>query len=92
MEKSAADSSEQQYASIDDGNANKSIADINISETTAVDIDIRSNNESDDKTSNDTWSKDDPIIKTFPFNKNASLKVFVPKIKFSFLFQAFGLG
>ena len=92
MEKSAADSSEQQYASIDDGNANKSIADINISETTAVDIDIRSNNESDDKTSNDTWSKDDPIIKTFPFNKNASLKVFVPKIKILFSISSFWFG
>lgn len=79
MEKSAADSSEQQYASIDDGNANKSSADINISETTAVDRDIRSNNKSDDKTSNDTWSKEDPIIKTFSFNKNASLKIFGTK-------------
>ena len=38
MEKSAADSSEQQYVSIDNGNASKSSADINISETTAVDI------------------------------------------------------
>ena len=84
IEKSAADSSEQQYVSIDNGNASKSSVDINISDTTAVDIDIRSKNESDDKTSNDTWSKDDPIIKTFPFNKNASLKIFVPKIKILF--------
>ena len=77
MEKSGADSSEQQYASIDDGNANKSSADINISETTAVDRDIGSNNKSDDKTINDTWSKDDPIIKIFSFNTNASLKFLI---------------
>ena len=54
MEKSA-DSSEQQYASMDDGNLNESNADINISETTAVDQDIGSNNKADDSTSNDTW-------------------------------------
>ena len=92
MEKSAADSSEQQYASIDDGNARKSSADINISETTAVGRDIRSNNKSDDKTSNDTWSKDNPIIKTFSFNKNASLKIFNTNKNFFFLFKTFGLG
>ena len=92
MEKSAADSSEQQCASIDDGNARKSSADINISETTAVDRDIRSNNKSDDKTSNDTWSKDNPIIKTFSFNKNASLKIFNTNKNFFFLFKTFGLG
>ena len=54
VEKSA-DSSEQQYASMDDGNLNESNADINISETTAVDQDIGSNNKADDSTSNDTW-------------------------------------
>lgn len=79
MDKSAPDRTEQQYASMDNSNTNKSSADINISETTAVDRDIRSNNKSDDKTSNDTWSKEDPIIKTFSFNKNASLKIFGTK-------------
>ena len=54
VEKSA-DTSEQQYATMDDGNPNESNADINISETTAVDQDIGSNNKADDSTSNDTW-------------------------------------
>ena len=42
-------SSEQQYASMDDANADKLNAGTNISETTAVDKDIGSNN----KTNND---------------------------------------
>ena len=54
VEKSA-DSSEQQYASMDDGNLNESNANINISEPTVVDQDIGSNNKADDSTSNDTW-------------------------------------
>ena len=54
VEKSA-DSSEQQYATMYDGNPNESNADINISETTAVDQDRGSNNKADDSTSNDTW-------------------------------------
>ena len=82
MDKSAADSSEQQYASMDDGN--KSSADINIAETTAVDEDIGSNNKVDDKTNNDTWSKDDPAVKTFPFSENTGLKIVVPKITILF--------
>ena len=57
--------SEQQYTSMDEGNDDESNANFHISETTAVDNDITSNNKGDDKTNNDTWSKDNPAIKTF---------------------------
>ena len=87
MDKSAADSSEQQYASMDYGN--KSSADINIAETTAVDEGIGSNNKVDDKTNNDTWSKDDPLVKTFPFRENTGLKIVVPKITILFSISNF---
>ena len=51
-----ADSNEQQCAIMDNGNAEKSNVDINIwiSETTAVDKEIGSNNKGYDKTDNDT--------------------------------------
>ena len=90
----SADSSEQQYASnMDDENPNESNADINISETTAVDKDIGSNNKADDSTSNDTWSKDDPVIKTFLLGENTDLKiVFLKNDDLFFLFQTFGFG
>ena len=58
-------SSDQQYVSIDDGNADESNANINISETSAVDEDNRSGNE----TNNNNWSKDDLVIKIFPFSE-----------------------
>ena len=87
----SADSSEQQYASMDDGNPNESNADINISETTAVDKGIGSNNKADDSTSNDTWSKDDPVIKTFLLGENTDLKIVIPvNDNPFFLFQTFG--
>ena len=50
---------------MDEGNDDESNANFHISETTAVDNDITSNNKGDDKTNNDTWSKDSPAIKTF---------------------------
>ena len=87
----SANSSEQQYASMDDRNPNESNADINISETTAVDKDNGSNNKADDSTSNDTWSKDDPVIKTFLLGENTDLKIVFPENDHPFfLFQIFG--
>ena len=63
---------------MDDGNADDSNADTNISETTAVAKGIGSNNKGDDKTNNDTCSKDNPFIKTFPFSEKTGLKTVVP--------------
>ena len=77
MDKSAPDRTEQQYASMDNSNTNKSSADINISETAAVDEDAGSNNKGDDKTDKDTWSKENPVIKTFPFSENTGFENYV---------------
>ena len=55
---------------MDEGNDDESNANFHISETTAVDNDITSNNKGDDKTNNDTWSKDNPAIKHFPSVKS----------------------
>ena len=67
-------SRKQQYVNMDDSNADESNADINISETTAVDEDIGSNNRGGDESNNNNWSKDDPVIKIFPFSENTGLK------------------
>ena len=72
-------SSKQQYVSMDDSNADESNADINISEATAVGEDIGSNNRGGNETDNNTWSKDDPVIKIFPFSENTGLKIVIPK-------------
>ena len=72
-------SSEQQYVSMDDGNAEESNADINISETSAVAEDIGSNNRGGNETNNNTWSKDDPVLKIITFSENADLKIVVPE-------------
>ena len=75
----SANISEQHYTSMDDGNTDKSDTDINTSETTTVDKDIGSNNKGDDKTNNNTWSKDNPVIKTSSFGENTGLKIVVPE-------------
>ena len=54
---------EQKYVIMDNGNAKDSNADMNISEASAVDEDIESNNRGGDETSNNTWSKDNAVIK-----------------------------
>ena len=77
IDKSANSSEQQEYVNIDDGNAEGSNTDINISETSAVDEDIGSNNRGCNETSNNTWSKDDPVIKIFPFSENAGLNPFL---------------
>ena len=74
----SADSSEHQYASMGDCNADKSNADINISKATAVDKDIGSNKKVDDKNKSYTWSND-PDIKTSPFGENTGLKIVIPE-------------
>ena len=86
IDKSANSSEQQEYVNIDDGNAEGSNADINISETSAVDEDIGSNNRGCNETNNNTWSKDDPVIKIFPFSENAGLKIDVPENDNSFLY------
>ena len=48
---------------MDNGNAKDSNADMNISEASAVDEDIESNNRGGNETSNNTWSKDNAVIK-----------------------------
>ena len=83
IDKSANSSEQQEYVNVDDGNAEGSNADINISETSAVDEDIGSNN---NNTNNNTWSKDDPVIKIIPFSENAGLKIDVPENDNSFLY------
>ena len=70
---------------MDDSNAEGSNADINISET-SVDEDIGSNNRGGNETNNNTWSKDDPVIKIFPFSENAGLKIDVPENDNPFLY------
>ena len=72
-------SSEQQYVSMDDGNAEESNADINISKTSAVDEDIGSNDRGGNETNNNTLSKDNPVIKIIIFSENAGLKIVVPE-------------
>ena len=86
IDKSANSSEQQEYVNIDDGNAEGSNTDINISETSAVDEDIGSNNRGCNETNNNTWSKDDPVIKIFPFSENAGLKIDVPENDNSFLY------
>ena len=54
---------EQKYMIMDNSNAKDSNADINISEASAVDEDIESNNGGGNETSNNTWSKDNAAIK-----------------------------
>ena len=56
---------------MDDSNGEESNAHINISETSAVDEDVGSNNRGGNETNNNTWSKDDHVIKIFPFSENA---------------------
>ena len=38
------------------------------------------------ETNNNTWSKDDPVIKIFPFSENAGLKIDVPENDNPFLY------
>ena len=72
-------SEQQQYVSINNSNTEESNADINISETSALDEDIGSNNRGGNETKNNTWPKDDPVIKIFPFSEIAGLKIDVPE-------------
>ena len=72
-------SSEQQYVSMEVGNNKESNADINISETSAIDEDIGNINRGGNETNNNTWSKDDPVVKIFTFNENTGLKIVVPE-------------
>ena len=64
---------------MDDSNGEESNAHINISETSAVDEDVGSNNRGGKETNNNTWSEDDHVIKIFPFSENAGLKLDVPE-------------
>ena len=75
IDESTNSSAQQQYVSMDDGNAEESNTDINISVTSTVDEDIGSNNRGGNETNNNTWSKDDPVIKIFPFSENEGLKI-----------------
>ena len=79
IDESTNSSEQQQYVSMVDGNTEESNADIHISEISAVDEDIGSNNRGGNDTNNNTWSKDDPVIKIFPFSENAGLKIDVPE-------------
>ena len=64
---------------MDDSNGEEPNAHINISETSAVDEDVGSNNRGGKETNNNTWSEDDHVIKIFPFSENAGLKLDVPE-------------
>ena len=64
---------------MDDANVEESNADISISETSAVHEDIGSNNRGRNETNNNTWSKEDPVIKIFPSSENTGLKTDVPE-------------
>ena len=64
---------------MDNANFEESSTDISISETSTVDEDIGSNNRGGNQTNNNTWSKDDPVIKIFPSSENAGLKTNVPE-------------
>ena len=79
IDESTNSSEQQQYVSMDDGKVEESNADIHISETSAVDEDIGSNNRGGNETNNNTWSKDDPVIKISLFSENAGLKIDVPE-------------
>ena len=79
IDESTNSSEQQQYVSMDDGNADESIADISISETSAVDENIGSNSRGGNETNNNTWSKDSPVIKIFTFSENTGLKIVVPE-------------
>ena len=41
--------------------------------------DIGSNNRGGNETNNNTWSKDDPVVKIFLFSENAGLKIDIPE-------------
>ena len=64
---------------MDDSNGEEPNAHINISETSAVDEDVGSNNRGGKETNINTWSEDDHVIKIFPFSENAGLKLDVPE-------------
>ena len=66
IDESTNSSEQQKYVNMNDVNAEGSNADINISETSAVDEDIGSNNRGGNETNNNTWSKDDSVIKNIP--------------------------
>ena len=83
----SAEISEQQHMSMDNINSEESNVSIDIAETIAVDKDTGSNNKAgNNKTNNDNWSKEDPVIKTFPFVENTGLKTVVPKNDAPFFF------
>ena len=64
---------------MDVGKDKESNADINISETSAVDEDIGNINRGGNETNNNTWSKDDPVVKIFTFSENTGFKIVVPE-------------
>ena len=76
----SAEISEQKHMSMDNINSEESNVSIDIAETIAVDKDTGSNNKAgNNKTNNDNWSKEDPVIKKFPFVENTGLKTVVPE-------------
>ena len=79
IDESTNSSEQQQYVSINNSSKEESNADINISKTSALDEDIGSNNRGGNENNNNTWSKDDPVIKIFPFSENAGLKIDAPE-------------
>ena len=77
----SAEISEQQHMSMDNINSEESNVSIDIAETIAVDKDTGSNKKvGNNKTNNDNWSKEDPVIKTFAFVENTGLKTVVPEL------------
>ena len=83
----SAEISVQQHMSMDNINSEESNISIDIAETIAVDKDTGSNNKAgNNKTNNDNWSKEDPVIKTFPFVENTGLKTVVPENDAPFFF------
>ena len=83
----SAEISEQQHMSMDNINSEELNVSIDITETIAVDKDTGSNNKAgNNKTNNDNWSKEDPVIKTFLFVENTGLKTVVPENDAPFFF------
>ena len=72
---------------MDNINSEESNVSIDIAETITVDEHTGSNNKAgNNKTNNDNWSKEDPVIRTFPFVENTGLKTVVPENDAPFFF------
>ena len=86
----SAEISEQQHMSMDNINSEESNVSIDITETIAVDKDtlevITRLAIARLTMITDNWSKEDPVIKTFPFVENTGLKTVVHKNNAPFFF------